>query len=131
MLLPITFVLSIHLPLVTRPARSTVVAAAVANEFARPVSVANVARKANRITVEATPEECAALATRFELESIGSLSANVSLSLVEKRRNRVRAAGKLSATDVRRVSFSGQVTTIQVADSAATLSLIARRPMCE
>ena len=94
--------------------RATIVAEQVANEFARPVSVAAVDRKAKRLELEATPEECAALADRFELESLGSLVANVSLALVDKRRSRVRAYGKLTAGNVERIGISGQMTTIQV-----------------
>lgn len=119
-------VLALHTPsnifvrtVILPHSRSALITAqAVANEFARPVSISSVDRKAKRTELEATPEECAALAERFELESIGSLVANVSLALVDKRRTRIRASGKLSAGDVRRISFSGDVATVQV-DSIA------------
>ena len=101
-------------PRIGRSCITSITAAAVANEFARPVSVGSVERRANRMALEATPEECAALAERFELKSIGSLVANVSLSLVDKRRTRVRASGKLTAADVKRVTFSGAEATVQV-----------------
>jgi hypothetical protein len=95
----------------TRP----LLAAAVPNEFSRPKAVAGLRRQASRFLVEATPEECAALAKRFELQSIGSLAANVSLALVDTQRPRVRAYGSFDATDVGVVNgFQGDaMTTLQ------------------
>ena len=95
----------------TRP----LLAAAVPNEFSRPKAVAGLRRQASRFLVEATPEECAALAKRFELQSIGSLAANVSFALVDTQRPRVRAYGSFDATDVGVVNgFQGDaVTTLQ------------------
>ena len=86
------------------------------NEFARPANVASVDRRSRRTGIAATPDECAALAKRFELESIGSLEANVSLALVDKSKTRVRASGKLSASDVVRVGASGEAATLQAQD---------------
>ena len=70
------------------------------NEFSRPISVAKLGRKATRNALSATPEECAALASRFDLAGLRSLEANVSLAVVDPRRTRVRAYGSLCATDV-------------------------------
>ena len=73
---------------------------AVTNEFPRPISVASLKRKATRNELTATPEECAALASRFDLAGIGSLAANVSLAVVDPRRTRVRAYGTFRASAV-------------------------------
>lgn len=70
------------------------------NEFARPVAVAGFKRKATRNAIEATPEECAALAKRFDLTGLGSLIANVSFAVVDPRLTRVRAYGSFAASDV-------------------------------
>jgi len=64
------------------------------------MGIAALGRKVTRKDIDATADECAALAARFDLESLGSLSANVSLSVVDKRRMRVRAKGTMSASDV-------------------------------
>eukprot|EP00322_Chrysochromulina_rotalis_P016450 CAMPEP_0115878216 /NCGR_PEP_ID=MMETSP0287-20121206/26654_1 /TAXON_ID=412157 /ORGANISM="Chrysochromulina rotalis, Strain UIO044" /LENGTH=210 /DNA_ID=CAMNT_0003333815 /DNA_START=9 /DNA_END=641 /DNA_ORIENTATION=+ len=69
-------------------------------EFSRLQAVAGLRKQASRFFVEATGAECAALAKRFELISVGSLVANVSLALVDPRRPRVRAYGRLDAFDV-------------------------------
>ena len=84
------------------PARCAVAMKAdnVVNEFSRTVSVATLGRKATRSALSATPEECAALAKRFDLDGIGSLDANVSLAIVDPKCTRVRAYGSLSATSV-------------------------------
>ena len=70
------------------------------NEFSRPISVAGLGRKATRHAIEATAEECAALATRFDLEGLSALVANVSLMVVDPRRSRVRTYGSFAATNV-------------------------------
>jgi hypothetical protein len=69
-------------------------------EFSRTISVTGLRKQATRNSLCATPEECAALAARFELMSLGSLEANVSLAVVDPRRSRVRAYGSLRASDV-------------------------------
>ncbi|KAL1526192.1 hypothetical protein AB1Y20_014920 [Prymnesium parvum] len=107
-----------HCPWVPSPRRTAVHLVAVANELPRPVPVSSIERRARRLAVEATAEECAALAARFDLVSIGSLVANVSLSVIDPRRTRVRAYGQLSARNVQRENFAGEVTTIQVDDLA-------------
>ena len=70
------------------------------NEFSRTIGVAALGRKATRNLIEATGDECAALAARFDLVSIGSLAANVSLAVVDPRRQRVRTYGSFTAVDV-------------------------------
>lgn len=92
----------------------TVMANAVVNEWSRPVAVSTVERRTHRLFVEAKSEECNALAARFDLKSIGALSANVSMALVDNRRTRIRASGTFSARDVQRESSTGDVTTLQV-----------------
>jgi len=84
------------------PRRALAVRAAAQppSEFVRPMGIAALGRKVTRKDIDATADEFAALAARFDLESLGSLSANVSLSVVDKRRMRVRAKGTMSASDV-------------------------------
>ena len=86
-----------------------------AMEFSRPVIVSTVEKRGKMFSLVATPEECAALAARFDLVSIGALAANVTVTLVDKRRTRVCAHGRLSARDVQRSIPSGQISTLQVA----------------
>ena len=84
----------------------------VQNEFARLVSVASLGRKAYRKDVAAKPSECAALAERFDLEALGSLKANVSLTVVDQHRPRIRASGKLSAMGIVQQGGGGAPVTI-------------------
>ena len=70
------------------------------------------------MALEATDAECAALATRFELEALGALTANVTLTVVDRQRQRVRAVGTLSAADVGRTAFDGAQKTQQLDDVA-------------
>jgi hypothetical protein len=72
-------------------------AARPVNEFSRLRPVAGLRKQATRHEISATDAECEALATRFDLISIGGLAANVSLAVVDPRRTRVRAYGKFSA----------------------------------
>jgi len=75
------------------------------NEFSRPLAVDSLGKKAVRNEISANAEECAALAKRFDLESLGSLSANVSCTVVDRRKSRVRARGSFSAGDVVQTGF--------------------------
>jgi hypothetical protein len=71
-----------------------------ANEFSRTINIASLGRKATRNALTADADECAALASRFDLGSLGSLDANVSCAVVDPRRMRVRAKGTFTARDV-------------------------------
>lgn len=86
------------------------------NEFSRTIGITSLGRKANRNLIEASDEECAALAKRFDLISIGTLAANVSLAIVEPRRTRVRTYGSFTATEVvqRSVMDGNRQTTLQL-----------------
>ena len=101
MLLGVAMLLTPRPPVVPRLAVQTVsMLGPQPNEFSRPISVAGLGRKASRNAIEATAEECAALATRFDLEGLSTLIANVSLAVLDPRRSRVRAYGSFAATDV-------------------------------
>ncbi|WP_420404924.1 YceD family protein [Nisaea sp.] len=66
------------------------------SEFSRPVRIKDLKKRVTHFDVEATPEECRALATRFGLPSLASLSATVSVERLAKDRA-VRIAGRISA----------------------------------
>lgn len=76
------------------------------NEFSRPIPVESLGKKAVRHEVAATTEECAALAKRFKLESLGSLSAKLSSTIIDPRRTRVRATGTFNAEDVKQAGLA-------------------------
>ena len=100
------------------PTRSAIIrACATANEFPRPYAAGGL-KKSARVALEATDAECAALAKRFELEALGALTANVTLTVVDRQRQRVRAVGTLSAADVVRTAFDGAQKTQQLDDVA-------------
>ena len=100
------------------PTRSAIIrACATANEFPRPYAAGGL-QKSARVALEATDAECAALAERFELEALGALTANVTLTVVDRQRQRVRAVGTLSAADVVRTAFDGARKTQQLDDVA-------------
>ena len=100
------------------PTRSAIIrACAAANEFPRPYAAGGL-KKSARVALEATDAECAALAERFELEALGALTANVTLTVVDRQRQRVRAVGTLSAADVVRTAFDGAQKTQQLDDVA-------------
>ena len=84
------------------------------NEFARSVKITGIKKQATRFEITASPEECSALASRFELEQIGRFDANISLALVYHRNTRIRAFGKLTAQDVVRKDPKGGTRTLQV-----------------
>ena len=103
---------------VVAPTRSAILrACATANEFPRPYAAGGL-KKSARVALEATDAECAALAERFELEALGALTANVTLTVVDRQRQRVRAVGTLSAADVVRTAFDGAQKTQQLDDVA-------------
>ena len=102
---------------VAAPTRAAIRTCATANEFPRPYAAGGL-KKSARVALEATDAECAALAKRFELEALGALAANVTLSVVDRQRQRVRAVGTLSAADVVRTAFDGARKTQQLDDVA-------------
>ena len=102
---------------VAAPTRAAIRACAAANEFPRPYAAGGL-KKSARVALEATDAECAALAERFELEALGALTANVTLTVVDRQRQRVRAVGTLSAADVVRTAFDGAQKTQQLDDVA-------------
>jgi len=67
----------------------------VAPEFPRPLPWAAVGQDGRRQTLEATSEECAALAARFGIPAVESLRAE--LELQPESDNIIRARGHLSA----------------------------------
>ena len=67
-----------------------------APEFSRPLPLGTVAQAGRRLSLTATPEECAALADRFGILSIESLAAELRLSLEEG--GTVRVEGRIAAS---------------------------------
>jgi len=115
---PLTAALALS-PMVTTAGRAPAPAAPRAAvrlvetpEFSRPFNARNFGKYA-RSDVCATPAECAALAQRFDLEAIGGLSANVSVSLVNRQSGRLRVYGSLDGSDISRKSSGGDVVTLQ------------------
>ena len=83
-------------------------------EFSRPHRI-DPKRKFERVQIAAVPAECEALCRRFELEGLGGLEANVSLSaVVRQQKVRVRASGSMTGRGVRRKSFSGESVEVSV-----------------
>lgn len=60
---------------------------------------------AGAVVIEASPEECAALAARFGLGAVESLRAEVSL---EQRPRAIRAKGRLAAAIMQPCAISGE-----------------------
>lgn len=100
-------------PAVLPRAPPVVAMAAPVNEFCRPISVGALGRKATRNALSADEKECAALADRFDLSSLGGLDANVSLAVVDPRRMRVRAYGSFTASDIGVGSASLQASKVE------------------
>lgn len=65
-------------------------------EFSRTVLVDQVPTRGMEMDVEASPAECAALARRFDLQSVDALSAHLRLKAIAGG-TLVRVAGRLSA----------------------------------
>ena len=87
-------------------------AAPVPLEFSRPFRVEK-KQKYDKVKLVATPAECAALCQRFDLQGLGALEANVSVSRLSGQDNlRVRASGSLTASDICRENFGGQMVTL-------------------
>ena len=83
-------------------------------EFSRPHRVDR-KQKSERIKLEATPEECAALCQRFDLDGMDELTANVSISKLSKAAAlRVRATGSFAGLGVLRKNFGGEQVTMDV-----------------
>lgn len=64
-------------------------------ELHRPIPVERVGPRGLNITVEATPDECAALAERMHLPAIRALTCT--FHLAQEGRTRVKATGQLKA----------------------------------
>ncbi len=67
-----------------------------APEFSRPLPLGTVPQSGRRISLAATPEECAALAARFGILSLDSLTAELQLAVEEE--GTVRAGGRIAAS---------------------------------
>ena len=85
------------------------------SEFSRPVGVDR-KQKYQKAELIASPEECAGLCKRFDLEGLDSLVANVSISRVKMGVDtlRVRASGSLTGLGVSRKNFGGERVTLDV-----------------
>ena len=85
------------------------------SEFSRPVSVDR-KQKYQKAELVASPEECAALCKRFDLEGLDSLVADVRITRVKMGEDtlRVRASGSLTGIGVSRKNFGGERVTLDV-----------------
>lgn len=85
------------------------------SEFSRPVGVDR-KQKYQKAELIASPEECAELCKRFDLEGLDSLVAEVSISRVKMGVDtlRVRASGSLTGLGVSRKNFGGEPVTLDV-----------------
>ena len=84
-------------------------------EFSRPLGVDR-KQKHQRMELSASPEECAGLCKRFDLEGLDSLVANVTLSRIKLTEDtlRVRAVGSMTGLGVSRKNFGGEPMTLDV-----------------
>ena len=85
------------------------------SEFSRPFSVDR-KQKFQKAELIASPEECAELCKRFDLEGLDSLVAEVKISRVKMGEDtlRVRASGSLTGLGVSRKNFGGEPVTLNV-----------------
>lgn len=83
----------------------------IAPEFPRPVRLDQIGAGADQESISATPEECAALARRFSLIAIESLSASYA---VRRDTGGIRATGHLSAQVVQPCIASGEPVPARV-----------------
>jgi uncharacterized metal-binding protein YceD (DUF177 family) len=67
-----------------------------APEFPRPLPLGTVPQAGRRLSLTATPEECAALAARFGILSLESLAAELRLDVEEE--GTVRVEGRIAAS---------------------------------
>lgn len=65
-------------------------------ELSRPVRIKDLKKRVTHLDIEATPEECRALAKRFGLPAIGRVGADVSVERLARDRA-VRIEGEISA----------------------------------
>ncbi len=86
-------------------------------EFSRPFNVQTMG-KHQKVSLEATPAECLALAERFDMEGLGALDASVTVSPVTLQRERFHVRGKFSASAVQRKNLVGELLTLTIADVA-------------
>lgn len=89
-------------------------------EFSRPVRIDTLGEGARTMTIEAGPAECRALAQRFGLVSLGSLSADAALY---RRGEAILAEGRIMASAVQACVASG-VPVATAVDEAFTLRFV-------
>ena len=65
-------------------------------EFSRPLPLGAVPQSGRRLSLEATPAECAALAARFDILTLDSLAAELQLTVEEE--GTVRVEGRITAS---------------------------------
>ena len=88
-------------------------------EFSRRIRVDSVSDRGLDVTIEATPAERQALATRFELQSIDALASTMTLRRV--RGEMVKVAGSLSADVVQTCVVTLEPVPDHVQDSFEAL----------
>ena len=99
----------------TPPLHGRAAVMSASTEFSRPLGVDR-KQKYQRMELTASPEECAGLCQRFDLEALDSLQANVSISRVRLTEEtlRVRATGSMTGLGVSRKNFGGERVTLDV-----------------
>ena len=88
-------------------------------EFSRRIRVDSVSDRGLEVTIEATPAERQALATRFEIQSIDALASTMTLRRV--RGEMVKVAGSLSADVVQTCVVTLEPVPDHVEDSFEAL----------
>jgi uncharacterized metal-binding protein YceD (DUF177 family) len=83
------------------------------NEFSRPVRADTIGTAPRSVSIEASEAERAALAGRFRLEAIHSLSAEAALT---RSGDAIRATGRVQATVVQSCVATGEPVEEQVAE---------------
>lgn len=95
------------------------------SEFTRMIDLREIGNAP--VVVAATPEECAALAKRFGLVAVTSLSASV---ILNPHGQDVKANGRLTAAVIQSCAVSGEDLPAQI-DEPLTLRFVPMRPMGE
>jgi len=93
------------------------------SEFTRMIDLREIGNAP--VTLAATAEECAALAKRFELVSVGSLSATIAL---EPNGASVAAEGRVQAQIVQSCAVSGEDLSVAIDEQLSVRFIPAKPP---
>lgn len=89
--------------------------AAITAEFSRLIPIDAIEREATMHEIAATPEECAALARRFDLEALHSLTAELALCWVDEG-ELARLEGRFVAEPVQRCVITTDPVATRLAE---------------